>query len=422
VSIHFDDEFLVCEMSAEMSSTKEQGYFAADTRLVSGYRLKLGGKAPVLLNGAAVADHSARFEFTNPPIVGADGKELREHSIHLRLDRTVGPGVHEDYDVTNYGRERIVVDLEVSIESDFADLFDVKADRPIRRGSIHGDWDEKAGILTTRYQNGTFDRSFVAEVHHAGSPPEFANGGLLFRLALEPKGSWHLCLWWTPVIDGEERRVVRPCGELLAADTPGEADRRRWLGEATVFETSNPNVTAALRQAVEDLAALRLHRHDELAAAATDDDPNAWVPAAGIPWFVSLFGRDALTVSFQTLAVSPRFALGSLRALAVLQADSCDDDRDMQPGKIEHEIRHGELAALHLVPHTPYYGTHDATTLFVLVAALAWRWHGDADELAAVRPHVERALEWIDRDGDIDGDGLQEYRTRAPNGYYNQGW
>ena len=313
VLIHFNDEFLVCEMSAEMSSTKEQGYFAADTRLVSGYRLKLGGKAPVLLNGAAVADHSARFEFTNPPIVGADGKELREHSIHLRLDRTIGPGVHEDYDVTNHGRERIVVDLEVSIESDFADLFDVKADRPIRRGSIHGDWDEKAGILTTRYQNGTFDRSFVAEVHHAGSPPDFANGGLLFRLALEPKGSWHLCLWWTPVIDGEERRVVRPCDELLAADTPGGAARRRWLGEATVFETSNPNVTAALRQAVEDLAALRLHRHDELAAAATDDDPNAWVPAAGIPWFVSLFGRDALTVSFQTLAVSPRFALGSLR-------------------------------------------------------------------------------------------------------------
>ena len=94
----------------------------------------------------------------------------------------------------------------------------------------------------------------------------------------------------------------------------------------------------------------------------------------------------------------------------------------MQPGKIEHEIRHGELAALHLVPHTPYYGTHDATSLYVLVAALAWRWHGDADELAAVRPHVERALEWIDRDGDIDGDGLQECPTPAPNGYYNQGW
>ncbi|MGP8163045.1 MAG: glycogen debranching N-terminal domain-containing protein [Acidimicrobiales bacterium] len=422
VSTHFNDEFVVCELSAEMSSTKEQGYFAADTRFVSGYRLKLGGDRPILLNAAAVADHSARFEFTNPPIVGADGTEVREHSIHLRLDRSVGPGVHEDYDVTNHGRERIIVDLEVSLESDFADLFDVKAHRRIRRGSIHSAWDETRGALTTRYQNGTFARAFVVEAHNASSRPEFANGGLLFRVELEPKASWHTCLWWTAAVDGDERRVTRPCDQLLASDLGHEAARRRWVGEATIFETSNENVTAALRQAVDDLAALRLHRHDQLAAAKTDDDPNAWVPAAGIPWFVSLFGRDALTVSFQSLAISPRFALGSLRALAALQADSYDDSRDMQPGKIEHEIRHGELAALHLVPHTPYYGTHDATTLYVLVAALAWRWHGDRGELIEVRPHVERALQWIAVDGDPDHDGLQEYQTRAPNGYYNQGW
>ncbi|EQD47222.1 amylo-alpha-1,6-glucosidase protein, partial [mine drainage metagenome] len=145
-------------------------------------------------------------------------------------------------------------------------------------------------------------------------------------------------------------------------------------------------------------------------------------PAAGIPWFVSLFGRDALTASFQTLAVSPRFALGSLRALGSLQADSYDDVRDMQPGKIEHEVRHGELAALHLIPHTPYYGGHEISTLYVLVAAKAWRWHGDRDALEAIRPNVERALAWVDRDGDSDGDGLQEYKMRAPDGYYNQGW
>ena len=94
----------------------------------------------------------------------------------------------------------------------------------------------------------------------------------------------------------------------------------------------------------------------------------------------------------------------------------------MQPGKIEHEVRYGELAALHLVPHTPYFGSHEATTLYVLVAALAWRWHGDRDALDALRAHVDRALSWIDADGDVDGDGLQEYQTRSPTGYYNQGW
>ncbi len=122
------------------------------------------------------------------------------------------------------------------------------------------------------------------------------------------------------------------------------------------------------------------------------------------------------------MSLSPRFALGSLRALASLQADDYDDARDMQPGKIEHEVRHGELAALHLIPHTPYYGSHEATSLYVLVAAQAWSWHGDREALDLVRPNVERALSWIDTDGDLDGDGLQEYRTRSAQGYYNQGW
>ena len=423
VSTHFNDEVVVCELSAEMSSTKEQGYFAADTRLASGYRLKLGGERPILLNGAAVGHHSARFEFTNPVLVRSDGSQLLEHSLHLRLDRTVGPGIHEDYDLTNQGRDDVVLDFEVSIESDFSDLFDVKAHRRVRRGSIHSTWDEENQRLTTRYANGAFERSLVLEVANNDSPPEFANGGILFRIELAPASSWHCCLWWMPVIDGTERRVTRPCHQLLGADSNHEVARRRFVEQAAIFETSNPGVTVALRQAIDDLAGLRLHHHDDLAVGdPSNDDLNAWVPAAGIPWFVSLFGRDALTVSFQTFAMSPRFALGSLRALAALQADSYDDHRDMQPGKVEHEVRHGELAALRLIPHTPYYGSHDATTLYVLVAAQSWRWHGDRHALDVLRPHVERALAWIERDGDSDGDGLQEYQTRSPDGYYNQGW
>jgi glycogen debranching enzyme len=226
-----------------------------------------------------------------------------------------------------------------------------------------------------------------------------------------------------PLIDGTERRVSRPCHQLLDADSDAEIAKRRWVEQATIFETSNPGVTVALRQAIDDIAGLRLHNHDKLAGHDPYiDDLDGWVPAAGVPWFVSLFGRDALTLSFQMLAASPRFALGSLKALAALQADSYDDHRDMQPGKIEHEVRHGELAALHLIPHTPYYGSHEATTLYVLVAASAWRWHGDHDALEAIRPNVERALAWIERDGDSDGDGLQEYKTRSSEGYYNQGW
>ena len=180
----------------------------------------------------------------------------------------------------------------------------------------------------------------------------------------------------------------------MTDESESEALRLRWIKNATIFETANTTITESLAQATEDLAGLRLHRHDEI--ARPDDEDDSWVPSAGIPWFVTLFGRDALSVALQTLPLSPRFALGSLRALAALQADSYDDARDMQPGKIEHEVRHGELAQLHLIPHTPYYGTHEATTLYVLVAARAWRWHGDDEAIRAIRPNIDRALEWID--------------------------
>ena len=423
ISTHFNDEIVVSELSAEMSSNKEQGYFADDTRLVSGYRLKLGGGRAVLLNGAAVNHHSARFEFTNDEVDGCDGQRIPEHCLHLRLDRTVGPAMHEDYDLTNQSRTSIIVDLEVSIESDFADLFDVKAHRRARRGSIRSLWDQDRRRLTTTYTNMTFERSLVIEICNNDSPPQFANGGIRFQVELAPSETWHCCLWWMPVIDGIERRVTRPCHNLADSIFETENMVKKWIGQATNIETSNVIVTGALHQAVDDLAGLRLYRHDELAApGALTQDLEAWVPAAGVPWFVSLFGRDALIVSMQTLALSPRFALGSLRALATLQADSYDDRRDMQPGKIEHEVRHGELAALELTPHTPYYGAHETTPLFVLVAARSWRWHGDRRALEHIRPHVERALSWIDLDGDLDGDGLQEYQARAPSGYRDQGW
>jgi glycogen debranching enzyme len=416
VTIHADDQFCVCAANAEMSSTLEQGYFAADTRLVSGYRVKLGRVRPVLLNSAAVAHHSARFEFTNPALAQANGAPLAENCLHLRLDRTIGNGLHEDYDLTNYSGDPIELDLEVSIESDFADLFEVKSHQPLLRGTLHSTWDGRR--LTVEYQNGAFTRGLVIEPTQCDSPTGYANGGLLFRITLGPRERWHACLLWRP---GHGTPPAR-CHDLVG-DTGRHELKRNWVSRATTFVTSSPVVTQTVAQAVDDLAGLRMHRHDSVAASTEEgESADSWVPAAGVPWFVSLFGRDSLIVSLQTLALSPRFAVGSLSALAALQADGYDDARDMQPGKISHEIRHGELAALKLIPHTPYYGTHEATTLYVLVAAAAWRWHGDRAALDQLRPNVERALAWIDSGGDIDGDGLQEYKTRAPHGYYNQAW
>ncbi len=414
VTIHADDQFCVCAPNAEMSSTLEQGYFAADTRLVSGYRLKLGNQRLVLLNSAAVAHHCARFEFTD-----------QDSTLHLRLDRTIGDGLHEDYELTSYAGEPVLLDLEVSIESDFADLFDVKSHHPQLRGTLESSWDKGAQRLTVSYQNGEFQRGLVIDSVRAGGPggpARYANGGLLFRIELAPRQCWHTCLKWRPVLDGVPGQAPQRCHDLTG-DSGSHDEKRDWVNRAATFTTSSPSITQTVRQAVDDLAGLRMHRHDAAAApGAGEHSTDLWVPAAGVPWFVSLFGRDSLIVSLQTLALSPRFAVGSLNALAALQADRYDDYRDMQPGKISHEIRHGELAALKLVPHRPYYGTHEATTLYVLLAATAWRWHGDRAALDQIRPHVERALTWIDTEGDLDGDGLQEYKTRSKDGYYNQDW
>ena len=426
VTIHDDDEFLVCDLNSEMSSTKEQGYFAGDTRFVSGYRLRLDGERAILCNSASVEHHSARFEFTNAGSLGGNGLVIPEHSLHLRLDRTIGHGLHEDYEVTNYCGEVAVVELEMSLESDFSDLFDVKSHRTIRRGSLQSEWHPSRGRLVTRYCNGDFKRTLTVAIENADSLPQFANGGILFQITLAPGASWHTCLLWQPNLgEKQPRKAARTCHDLTGI-SPRDQPHDRWMTQVTGCVTSDPTITEIVRQATDDLASLRMTRHDNAAAGGRSrqsaQSQDSWVPAAGIPWFLSLFGRDALTVSLQTMSLSSRFALGSLRALASLQANDYDDARDMQPGKIEHEIRHGELAALHLIPHTPYYGTHEATSMYVLVAAQAWLWHGDRKALDSTRANVERALSWIDTDGDLDGDGLQEYQTRSPQGYYNQGW
>jgi glycogen debranching enzyme len=165
---------------------------------------------------------------------------------------------------------------------------------------------------------------------------------------------------------------------------------------------------------VQDLEALRL------------EDPTfergVFIPAAGVPWFVTLFGRDSLIVSMQGISGFPEFAAGALRRLSGLQATKDDAERDMEPGKIPHEIRHGELAQLGILPFQPYYGTHDATSLFVIVLSYLYDWLGDPEVLRRYLPNAEAAMAWIDRYGDRDKDGFQEYATRSSHGYYNQGW
>jgi glycogen debranching enzyme len=410
VTINRDDRVLVCQPDGRIDPGSEEGFFARDTRLVSGWELRLNGQAPVLLSSSPVRFYSARFELTNPMLLDPFGP-IDAHSISFRIDRTVTGGIHEDYDIVSFARREIQLTIEVSILSDFADLFEVRSGALVRRGNLTSRWFDSRHELRTKYEHRDFRRELVVAVDNASTRPHFANGRLLFVATIPPKGHWHTCVRWLPITSGTRRPTTLPChaltDERIDEGTPQHLPR-------VTLETPAVAVSRAWDQAVRDLEALHL------------EDPShgrgVFIPAGGVPWYVTLFGRDSLVVSMQCIGGFPEFAAGALHRLSQLQATGDDPERDMEPGKIPHEIRHGELAELGILPFQPYYGTADATSLFVIVLSYLHDWMGDETVIRRYLANAEAAMRWVDTSGDRNRDGLQEYRTRSPHGYYNQGW
>src|SRR5437588_1109804 len=224
ITINHDHQFLVCDPNATMAPTGAVGFFARDTRFVSSYSVTINGRIPLLLEASTIDHFSVRWEFTSPelPLAGTrDGDEhdliLEERAVGFRLDRTIFEGVHEDYDLVSYAPDPIRLILEVAIESDFADIFDVRRRRLVRRGDLQSSWHEKAGELRTTYSNGTFKRELIVAVERENSHPEFANGRMQFVINLAPKQAWHACVEWLPVIDGRRARVL-PCHAVQNRD------------------------------------------------------------------------------------------------------------------------------------------------------------------------------------------------------------
>lgn len=413
LTINQGSTFMVTDEMGEIRPDSEQGVFAGDTRFVSFYRLFINEKSWELLTSAAVNYYAARLHFANPTVTTEDG-EIPPHNVGLTVTRAIGDGIHEDLDIVNYSLSPVRFQLEVALRSDFADLFEVKAHQFVRRGRNSTTWDDLRGQLVNAYVNGDFERRLIYRLLDATSPPQYANGRVVFEVALEPKQAWHCCAYYILVEGDRVREPMYGCNEFHEGGTELDRLQADWRRTATRLTSANEDVYRAFRQSVEDMGALRLHDED-LA-------PNVWLPAAGVPWFVTLFGRDSLIVSLQNMIVHAPFARGTLTKLAMHQATDMDDWRDAEPGKILHELRIGELAHFHRIPHTPYYGTADATILYPIVLHEAWKWLGDDALLREYRDVAVRCLEWIDRYGDLDGDGFQEYKTRSSRGYENMGW
>jgi glycogen debranching enzyme len=412
LTINQGSTFMVTDERGEIDPESEQGIFSADTRFVSFYQLYINQARWELLTSATTSYYAARLYLTNPPINTEEG-EIAAHQVGLTVTRSVGDGVHEDLDVTNYSLEPVKFNLEVALRSDFADIFEVRNHNFTRKGRTTTVWDPERAELTTSYQNRDFQRALSYRLTEFDSPPQYANGRLYFEVELQSQQSWHACTSFILLEGDEVRNPELACNRHQLS---GEVDRLQslWRGYATKLTTANEDVYRTYRTSVEDMGALRLYDHD------FDDD--VWLPAAGVPWFVTIFGRDSLIVSLQNMMVHAPFAVGALAKLAEFQATEMDDWRDAEPGKIPHEIRFGELAHFHKIPHTPYYGTHDATSLYLITLHEAWKWMGDTRNLQRFRDVAEKCIDWIDHHGDLDGDGFQEYKTRSSLGYENVGW
>jgi glycogen debranching enzyme len=412
IAIHQAMTVLVSEPDGRVVSPSDKGLYFFDTRLISAWSVYANGTPWDLLNGGAVTFDAARIFLTNRAFLTEDGP-VGAQSLSFVLARAIDGGMHEDLDIINYSQKPIRFNLEVSIRADFADVFDVKARRSIRRGRIASDWSQHDQTLRTSYQNRDFARAVSVKVGDADSQAVYANGRLSFEVKLPPGGAWHACLLYGFSDGHRDFFAPRDCASDL--DQSGKTGGRNdWQQTVLKIRTSNEEFYRFFRQAIDDMAALRL--------PIEGTDHMVFVPAAGLPWFMAPFGRDSLIVSLQNLLVYPEFARGSLDVLGRWQATERDDYRDAEPGKIMHELRYGELAHFKLIPHTPYYGTADATPLYLVTLHAAWRATGDRDLLERHLGHAEAALSWIDHDGDRDGDLFQEYATRSPMGYENMAW
>src|SRR5215469_4202239 len=333
VTINRGDTFVVSAADGCITAYTDQGIYSRDTRYVSNYEIFADGQRWVLQNSGAVAYYASRTYLTNPKIV-AEYNEIQENTVSLILDRAVVDcGIHEDFDIRNYSTQRIRFSLELSLRTDFADIFEVKAKRIVRKGSVTTEWLKDTAELISSYQHDQFKRSMTTHLLRAGSVPSYNNGRISFLVDLGPGASWHTCcehlFSWAAESSGDCVEEIRnPEGNV-------EQALKNWKSITTSITTSNEDVYRLFKQSVEDMAALRLPDIGQ---------PNTFLPAAGVPWFVTVFGRDSLIVSLQNLIVYPDYARGALDILGRLQAVEMDDYRDAQPGKILHEIRIGELA------------------------------------------------------------------------------
>ncbi len=404
ISILDGSTFVTSNRTGDIDATPDQphGLFYKDTRHLSRWTLRVDGQCPVVLTADSIEYHFAQF-FLFP----RTGTIYENPYLSIIRRRYAGEGFIEDIEVINHSTKPTTIELRIEAAADFADIFEVK-DALAKKGEVYREVQGHELLLGYRRE------SFVRQTRIASSEPAaLTEEGFRFDIEIQPKSTWTTRLSVRPLV-GEVTAVEhakKP--QLIKYDL--REDVARWIESVPIVTSDPPIIQQVYMRSIIDLAALRFYPYPDIF-------PQSALPAAGLPWFMALFGRDSLITSYQTLPFIPELAATSLTVLGGRQGRECDDFRDEEPGKILHELRFGELTAFGERPQSPYYGTADATPLFLILLDEYERWTGDAALVRRLEKAARAALEWIDRYGDRDGDGYIEYERKADTGLENQCW
>ena len=396
--------FCISGRSGDISTGCPQGVFFRDTRFLSRYELRVNGQQPEPLASTPTDPFSAVFAARTRPRPGR-----ADSALMVFRHRYLGRGMREDISVRNFGEEASYCSIEIVVEADFADVFEVKESR-VEAGGGERSVVPGTDSLLFRYKRGAVRRG--VKVTFSAKPTQLTQDTAVFDVIVPARGEWSACLQLTPIIEGEEIEPRYRCGEPVERAMPVER-MAKWRRNLPAISTDHQGLRSVVARSSEDLGALRIF---------DPEYPERAVVAAGAPWFMTLFGRDSLITSWMALLVDPDLALGVLQTLARFQGTDVDPRHDEEPGRILHEMRFGDAASLALGGGRIYYGTADATPLFVMLLGELRRWGLAYEVVESLLPHAQRAMEWVASFGDRDGDGYVEYQRGSDRGLLNQGW
>ncbi len=386
------------------------GFFFDDTRFLSRVELRVGGSRTVVLSSNTEQTFVSQIELTTGQRILRDNFEIPENTVHIRREQLLASDQFYDHlTFENFNLHEVLLEIEMAYEADFMDVFQVRGVTRERLGHyfkpvVQGD----SIIFYYRGLDGIMRESCIRFSPH---PERVESTTANWRITLPPFKRTQLQINVVPQVEAKRCRAGRP-------DFAQQLRLRReayaaWESHSAHFNSSNGIFDKIVGTCKGDFHALQIPEGCE---------GKEHVIAAGIPWFATMFGRDSIIAAYQSLLLNPQLATETLRVLARYQGAERDDWRDEEPGKILHEFREGEMTRAREMPFGPYYGSVDATPLWLILLSETFNWTADEQLVQDMLPHAYRALDWIDHYGDLDGDGFIEYQRRSPRGLANQGW